>query len=456
MANMKIVLGPYQSRLHAPKNIISQLRTVMRARVEGFEYTDAYERGWDGYKYFLTPGGLFLSGLVKYVVDIIQKNYGEVEIEGTREPLGKDFVPDVGNGWILDDRQQEVVTKLLNYTYPNGEVCTHGTIDAAVNSGKTPIFANLIYNCPDKKFLILCASTLVFEKTVKFFFEIYGEDDIGIIQGKTTRIRRVTIAMVPSLRNQLNRNPKELQNAFDVLIADESHNLSNKTGQTILSKLKCTHRYFFSGTAYAQGDAVKKIEMMGLAGYPIAKITNKENQESGRSLQANVHIHPIKYYLTGRSRDNLLYLQTNMNRNNKIANIVKENQHKKVLIVCRYIDHAEILLNYIEGVECTHGEDPDKDIKIRAFARDPVGKLLTTFIIKEGVNIPDIQVLINVFGGEDEVSVKQVSGRVIRDDGVSESVDIHDFYDIDGGNLERHSKQRIKYYESEGYKINHL
>src|SRR5690625_7700634 len=94
----------------------------------------------------------------------------------------------------------------MNHKYRNGTPSTHGVIDAAVGSGKTSIFASLIRNFPDKDFIILVNSTDLFRQTIRFFFDIYGEDEIGIIQGPTIRLRRITVAMVQTLSRRINRS----------------------------------------------------------------------------------------------------------------------------------------------------------------------------------------------------------------------------------------------------------
>lgn len=456
---MRIEVGTYESKLVAPPAVISQLRKLMKTRVEGYKYTEAYKKyGWDGTTYHISKKGVFLSGLVDYVYKICNKYYGDrIKIipYHYKEFEVEELDLEVGNGWTLTKDQEKVVRKILTHTYADGTPCIHGVIDAAVNAGKTSIFASLIRNYRKGKFIILCDRTLVFKKTVKFFYDIYGEDEIGLIQGKTVRLKRITVAMVQSLKNVIDKN-KSIHTYFDFLIGDECHNLSNDRGSYILKRIQAPYRYFFSGTPYDHKNTQDKVHITGLTGYPIARITNKHNQKTGVSLQGIVKLHYIPYPPGLNGKEYLKYLQHNPARNKRIADIVTKNKGKKILIVCKFIEHCEEILSYLpEGVYYTNGQDDNKDHVIKKFTKDPSGVLLTTFIIKEGVNIPDIQVLISAFGGADEISTKQVAGRAIRVDGVSDTVDIHDFYD-DGGNLKDHSEKRITFYEKEGYKIKKL
>ncbi|HLS54269.1 MAG TPA: DEAD/DEAH box helicase family protein [Tissierellaceae bacterium] len=445
---MEIRVGPYESKLIAPRNVIRAVRERMKVRVDGYQYTDAYGRGWDGYKYFMTGTGTFKSGFVDSVLNILQSY--EVEVVTHSDPLEvEELDTAVGNGWTLTPDQEDAVRDIMNHKYRNGTPSTHGVIDAAVGSGKTSIFASLIRNFPDKDFIILVNSTDLFRQTIRFFFDIYGEDEIGIIQGPTIRLRRITVAMVQTLSRRIN---KEISEYFDVLIADESHNLGNKTGEKVLSKLKCSYRYFFSGTAYDKDKKIDQVMLVGMCGPRIVRITNKQNQEKGITLEADVYMHEIDYPVLAKSTDYSEYLKVHPVRNTKIAQIVKSRPNQKILIVCKFIEHCENLLEYLpNNIYYTHGQDPDRHSVIDKYTKDPSGVLLTTFIIKEGINIPDIQVLISCFGGQDEVSTKQVAGRAIRNDGVLDKVEIHDFYDK--GGLEHHSKKRIEYYKSEGYTI---
>ena len=78
--------------------------------------------------------------------------------------------------------------------------------------------------------------------------------------------------------------------------------------------------------------------------------------------------------------------------------------------------------------------------------------LIASQILKEGVNIPSIEDIINGQGGESKIFVKQYligrSARKYKGEGVC----IHDFYDK-GRWVEDHSKQRIKIYREEGLDI---
>ena len=106
-----------------------------------------------------------------------------------------------------------------------------------------------------------------------------------------------------------------------------------------------------------------------------------------------------------------------------------------------------------EGVvEFVHGEDPDKKQKIEDFAQGRTMVLISTTILREGVNIPIIANIINAVGGRAVVDLKQWMGRGERKHGDETSFTMHDFYDR-GPYVERHSKARLAAYRKEGLDI---
>ena len=73
--------------------------------------------------------------------------------------------------------------------------------------------------------------------------------------------------------------------------------------------------------------------------------------------------------------------------------------------------------------------------------------LITTEILKEGVNIPEIEALVIASAGKDH---RQTAGRALRGGG---EVEIHDFYDSFNKRFEKQSKKRIESYKKEGFQI---
>jgi len=76
----------------------------------------------------------------------------------------------------------------------------------------------------------------------------------------------------------------------------------------------------------------------------------------------------------------------------------------------------------------------------------------TLSIASEGLNIPDLDVIINASGNAGDVKSIQVLGRVLRKiEGKKEALYI-DFLDA-GKYTKQHSRKRYKIFEKEGYQL---
>ena len=78
--------------------------------------------------------------------------------------------------------------------------------------------------------------------------------------------------------------------------------------------------------------------------------------------------------------------------------------------------------------------------------------LISTGVLKEGVNLPRIATLIIASGGRSTAYIKQWCGRAERKHESKTEVEVHDFYDI-GRYVQQHSRARIKIYTDELFPI---
>jgi len=75
--------------------------------------------------------------------------------------------------------------------------------------------------------------------------------------------------------------------------------------------------------------------------------------------------------------------------------------------------------------------------------------LIASSIYDEGVDLPEVNVLIKASGGKSEVKTIQQVGRGLRPK--KEKLIVYDFNDMNSKFLSAHSKKRIKTYKQEGF-----
>ena len=133
------------------------------------------------------------------------------------------------------------------------------------------------------------------------------------------------------------------------------------------------------------------------------------------------------------------------------------------IIVTRFIEHAESLYKYYTN----HPELKDYNIRvidhtsknresiINQFAQGKIDVLITTYIIKRGINLPLAVYLQNAAGSDSEEDISQICGRMERTFKGKKKSYLDDMYYY-GQYLERHSKHRINYYIRTGMKVINL
>jgi len=96
-------------------------------------------------------------------------------------------------------------------------------------------------------------------------------------------------------------------------------------------------------------------------------------------------------------------------------------------------------------------ETPNLDKIRNAFKKGTMMKMIATSVFKEGVDFPNLAVLINATGVKSEIANIQLTGRVSRlSDGKAYGI-VHDFYDHWNHEFKHFSAERKKLYEKQGF-----
>jgi hypothetical protein len=247
-----------------------------------------------------------------------------------------------------------------------------------------------------------------------------------------------------------------IRNRGNLLVVGNCHRASSKDYSELIQKIPSYNRIFLSGTPLANESILRKIELIKLSGTEIVKIENKTLIDKGVSQKPNIHLYSTSDTESKGFNDQYNKLKFSLDRLVIIANYVKENN--KVLIAVKDIDHGEFILNKLKSlgknIKFISAESEDRFTALDDFERGDLDCLISSLILKEGVNIPSMRVLILALGGKSEITIKQLIGRALRDDKINKDVLIVDFNDK-GKHLSKHSLERLKIYEQEGFEVQH-
>lgn len=456
--------------------IVKKLYNHLSFKLEGVEYTAAYQKGWNGITYLLSKSNKFNYGLLEKVKLFLTKNNVSYTIEDKRPPKQINSELDISqslqkHNLIPRDHQTKILNAALSYD--------RGIIRAATGSGKT-LCAALITAKINKSTIIYVIGLDLLDQFHKLFSKLFNEP-IGYIGNGVCDIKRINIASIWSIGRALKLDnvidddlddEKELDvnkyieitnllKTTKVHIFDESHVITTSTIMEIYKQIDPEHMYGFSGTPFRDDNSDLLIN--SILGEQIINVSASELIHLNLLAQPMIKFYtvpklPISGNYTAVYKE---YIVENDIRNNMIAQIAKELIDKKYtpLVLFKQIKHGEILLEKIEGlgIKCAmlYGNDNlDRRNEIKQSLVDKeINLILASTIFDIGLDLPELNALILGSGGKSSIRALQRIGRVIRPLPGKKLAAVVDFYD-QVKFLKKHSLTRHDIYSAEdGFKI---
>lgn len=433
------------------------VRDVTSYPVTGHEFVASFQNGfWDGRKkLFNKRKKSFPSGLLPLVVEALKKEGINVVIEDNRQCPG---------GIHLGPHDLELNGIKFDYPYEFQPIAAldmckagRGILDACTNSGKTSIAA-LIIKILKLPTLFIVPNLELLYQTQKVFENRIG-CKIGIIGDGNWSPDIITIASIGTLYSRI-KEPEciKLLKSVKLLIVDEVHHSSSDSYYTVMRSCDAYYRFGMSGTPLKRSDGAD-LKLIAVTGPVIYIIKNKELIARGVSVQPYLKFLTIdkpKISKSAKWRD--VYVKgivENEYRNNLLVEEALQfaKAGHTVLILIREIAHGkifdEILPSTIPHRFVSGKETTEFRIKtLEEFKEGKIRILISSTILDEGVDIPNINVLILAGGGKSNIKLLQRVGRGLRV-GNSERLDIIDTIDLQHKYLARHSHSRWQVYKDE-------
>lgn len=379
----------------------------------------------------------------------------KIEVEDTRmtKPIMLDDFPKKLHGIELRDYQSYAVEEFIENRI--------GILELATGAGKTIIALELIRRLKLRTLFIINRKELMYQ-TRDRMKEAFGID-IGVIgDGQMDTDKWVTVSTVQTLvkrKDELKQFFKNIQFA----ICDETHIVASKSFRQVFTMLVNTlYRCGLSGTAFRDDGNDMLIEEG--VGQVVFKLDAKQLVDEGRLMRPTIyfeHVHGVDDGVHEYSDDYTENIVENEKRNDRIVKIVEDNMDKKILILTKQVEHGSILTDMIaksRDVFHLHGSVPAKERKEQydVFKKSRIGVLVATVsIASEGLDIPDLDIIINASANKGDVKSIQILGRVLRNFEGKEHAIYWDFFDR-GKYTRHHSRARYKAFKSQGYEISSL
>jgi superfamily II DNA or RNA helicase len=330
----------------------------------------------------------------------------------------------------LRDYQANLIDKMLKHEM--------GVLCAATGAGKTWMAASMIAK-KNVTTLYLVHTLDLLEQTREALHKLLGIK-IGKIGGGVMDVQPVTVGMVQTLVEA------DLETDFGMLIVDETHHLPADTFFTVTEKFKAPYVYGLSATPYRLDKADLLIEAG--AGPIAARISPSELINLGALTR------PVIRFVTVPAQTSydkmppwMAYQQFIVKHNERNAMIAKMAEEslvggKTVLIYVRHVKHGQLICkNLTENYIMLDGKDkPAYRKSVLKQLRDKEIRLVVSTLVKEGVDLPSLDVVINAAGGADTM---QLVGRALRKAEGKDVATVIDFMDHAHVTLQRSSLARM-------------
>jgi superfamily II DNA or RNA helicase len=452
---MQIEVGILNSRIKTdnPK-LLKALGDLYSFATPGASYMPSSRYGrWDGKTRFITPNGTFRTGLLKRVLEDLERIECTPELVYTYD---KNLITPENwsiQGFKLRDYQDESVRVAVSDH--------RRIIKSPTGSGKTLIMGGIIKALQDRKITVLFDAKQLLEQTYKFLVEDCKLDNIGLNYGEGFIYGDVMLTTVQSIERILDTHLEQ----SEVLMIDEVHKFANGKGRLAAIRSFPNAQYRFGFTATTPSESIPLYNIEGALG-PVYEVRTtsdliKEGHLTKPSIQMLSLKEPEKCYDGYSYRD--IYTELiveNKERNEDIVRIVdlirNSNEKARILILVTRLQHGQILQSLLgDSSFYLRGEDDigDRYDTIRRFTSYRGSSvLLGTRILETGVDIREITHFINARGLKSPIATIQALGRSLRLHDSKEQVFVYDFMDR-GKYLESHARRRYNTYKKEGHKV---
>lgn len=483
----------------ADRNTIRALEKVTSYYVAGYMFSPAFrQRRWDGREHLLSyhdkhgyrvPIGLAAD--VERALDGMGAKWKRDETRARKPGARIEFR---WNDAVVHRPYQVGVINVM--TDPDDPHRGRGIVKMPIRSGKTKTGAGIIHRLGART-LFIVPSQMLLHQTIASLGECFPDIAIGRIGDSIWEEgREITVATIQTLARARGgtrecggtgedaqitcecgkkrcrggrpyKTPTDprfaaLRTSYGLVMFDEVHHLTGDSWHKALMDIESYYRIGLSATVYLDNDRENErgvIWLKACCGDLKVDISTSQLIRDGYLMKPTIHLYKISepdlrsYGWSKRMTS--MGITENQHRNTLICNLVKTNVEAglKVLVVTRLHGQTALLYDQLEAmgvkVATIIGNDrtAERDTKVSAFKRGLLQALVGT-VLGEGVDIPEIECVINAEGGRDVKATVQRMRNLTPSPGKTTALFI-DFVDMTNGYLAEHSKERLKAYRSE-------
>ena len=393
------------------------------------------------YESMIGSTGYFFTGLLP----LVQESFPDCTIAYQHRPIRyRVELSDSVGSFIFEPYQKDQIYTALKYR--------RGILDAITGTGKTVVAMGIIKALHLRPTLILLSSTDLLYQTQEVLQKTFRMP-IGIIGDKKKDIQQITIALTQSLSKWNHYDIEETFKDLALVITDEAHHAQSNSYIDILKAIKCSYRIGLTGTPKEpQKNLGYYFKVAGILGPILHRV--KVSDAPKRLVSPHLKILSYKQNPYAKYIDwPWIYewgIVRNVDRNQKLLGAVRyyTARNKSVLIIVRRINHGEILQKMMPSLPFVQGKDDAETRRtIKQYVQGKAHAAISTTIFGEGVDMPELDVVIIAGGYSSDQAAIQYAGRVLRRTANKSEGIIIDFRDIGHTILKRHFYNRYKHYK---------
>ena len=357
--------------------------------------------------------------------------------------------------------QQTAADMIINRTIPN-----RATLVMATGSGKTKLSAMITANLGVPTIFYVYSDTLL-KQTAEVYEELL-QQDIGRVGGRNFSIKPITIASLQTVYSCYEKQDKrwsklaEYLDSVELMFVDEGHMLGAETIYTVAQLTDAYYSYSLTATPFREDG--KEIFIEAATGSAYNLIKEEELLAGGYILPVEVEIYPVIHQPIKRTyKYHAIYEKEIIDywdRHRAVINAVKNHSGKQVLILVKEIRHGKKIQ---ENLLCPfiHGKTiaTERNEVLDRFKNKEIEILIASSILKQGIDIPEAEVLVLAHGGTSSVELLQKIGRVRRPAGNKAKGIVVDFYDYieptsDKDIFKKQAQKRLAVYKQRDFIVN--
>lgn len=425
---------------------------------KGAQYSEQFKSlAWDGMKRFYSiKSRKFATGLLRWARDLLTEGGYTVTMVDERARPIMPLRSMEGFTTELRDYQTDIVEKALQ--------ATRGVIGVATGGGKTEIALAILHRLHLKSIFLVNSIDLL-NQTAERIMKTIPAASVKIIgEGCQRQIGEGVPWLYVATVQTLNIKPELIKGVhFDVKISDECHGVAASTWKKVMDSIDAYYSYGLSGSfdKYHE-DEIRYREIIGCTGNPIVKLTASSLVESGHLVKpkivmlqydSGVNVDPFKYHVAVKEA----ITECDIVNKKIIPRLVAKLAGKKVMILVKMLHHGKTLLNRLTslGINCTFVSGASTgEVRLQGMNGLKTGTLdvlIASNIFNQGVDIPQIDAIINLGCDRAYKNVFQKLGRGLRNAEGKEELLYFDLWPTNSRFLSEASLGRKEKYEYLGF-----